>query len=114
MARVSGVGAVKLERYGAAFLEVITGDAPAPDHPARRKLAGRAAGPVFDRLMEAQVELSRGEMGTEKYLSCTHATLRQIAERRPGSLEDLARISGMGAQKADRFGPAFLDILHDA
>ena len=114
MARVSGVGAVKLERYGAAFLEVITGAAPAPDHPARRKLAGRAAGPVFDRLMEAQVELSRGEMGTEKYLSCTHATLRQIAERRPGSLEDLARISGMGAQKADRFGPAFLDILHDA
>jgi ATP-dependent DNA helicase RecQ len=111
MAQVNGVGATKLERYGADFLGVITGDAPAPDHPARRKLAGRDAGPVFDQLMAVQVDLSRGEMGTEKYLSCTHATLRQIAERRPGSLEGLARISGMGEQKAERFGAAFLDVL---
>jgi len=111
MARIGGVGAMKLERYGAAFLLVITGATPAPDHPARRKLAGRDAGPVFDRLMAVQVDLSRGEMGTEKYLTCTHATLRQIAERRPGSLEDLARISGMGEQKAERFGAAFLEVL---
>ncbi len=111
MARVSGVGATKLERYGATFLQVITGDAPAHEHPQRRKLAGREAGPIYDQLMQAQMDLARGDMGTEKYLSCTNSTLRQIAERRPGSLEDLARIKGMDEIKAERFGPAFLDVL---
>ncbi len=114
MARVSGVGATKLERYGATFLQVITGDAPAHEHPQRRKLAGREAGPIYDQLMQAQMDLARGDMGTEKYLSCTNSTLRQIAERRPGSLEDLARIKGMDEIKAARFGPAFLDVLAQA
>ncbi len=111
MARINGVGATKLERYGAEFLSIITGATPAHEHPMRRKLAGRDAGPIFDQLMAVQVDLSRGAHGTEKYLSCTHATLRQVAERRPGSLEDLARVSGMGEQKAERFGAAFLDVL---
>ena len=39
MARIGGVGAKKLERYGDTFLEVITGEVEAV-HPARRKLAG--------------------------------------------------------------------------
>jgi ATP-dependent DNA helicase RecQ len=50
-------------------------------------------------------------MGTEKYLSCTHSTIRQIAERRPDTLEELARIQGMGDLKVERFGPAFLDVI---
>jgi ATP-dependent DNA helicase RecQ len=110
MARINGVGAAKLERYGATFLEVITGDAPEV-HPARMRLAGSAGGPLFDRLQDVQAGLSRGEDGIGKYLSCTQATLRQIAERRPNSLDDLARIPGMGPQKVDRFGPAFLNVL---
>ncbi|MCW3783815.1 DNA helicase RecQ [Defluviimonas salinarum] len=110
MARVSGVGAKKLESYGAAFLAVITGAAEAM-HPARMKLAGRAEGDVFDRLMNAQAELSRGEDGTGKYLTCTPSTLRKIAETRPRCLDDLERIGGMGALKAERFGTAFLEIL---
>jgi ATP-dependent DNA helicase RecQ len=114
MARVSGVGAKKLDRYGAAFLEIITGDAPDAVHPARRKLAGRAAGDLFDRLLAVQQDLSRGEDGTGKYLSCTHSTLKQIAERRPSCKDSLERITGMGAQKVDRFGDAFLDVLRDA
>ncbi|MBF9034795.1 DNA helicase RecQ [Rhodobacterales bacterium HKCCE2091] len=114
MALISGVGAMKLEKYGAAFLEIVTGDAPAEVHPARRSLAGRGAGPVFDRLMAAQADLMRGEDGTGKYLTCTQSTLKHIAERRPDCLESLARIPGMGEQKAERFGAAFLDVLREA
>ncbi|WP_417603843.1 DNA helicase RecQ [Primorskyibacter flagellatus] len=113
MARIGGVGAKKLESYGTAFLEVITGAAEEM-HPVRRKMAGRASGALFDRLQEAQARLSRGEDGTEKYLSCTTATLRHIAERRPGTAADLEAIQGMGAQKVARFGPAFLDAIHEA
>ena len=111
MASISGVGAKKLERYGTAFLAVITGDAAAELHPARRALAGRDAGALFDQLQEAQNHLARGEDGAGKYLSCTHSTLRHVAERRPRSLEDMARLPGMGAQKVERFGHRFLEIL---
>ncbi|QXT39782.1 DNA helicase RecQ [Gymnodinialimonas ceratoperidinii] len=114
MARISGVGATKLERYGTAFLQVITGDAPEPVHPARRALAGRDAGDVFDRLMEVQQDLMRGDDGTGKYLSVTHSTLRKIAERKPASVHDLSRIAGMGEKQIDRFGDAFLDVLREA
>ncbi|MBE0552452.1 MAG: DNA helicase RecQ [Rhodobacteraceae bacterium] len=114
MMGITGVGARKLESFGAAFLAVITGAAAAPLHPARMKLAGQPAGDIFDRLAEAQLALARGEDGTGKYLSCTHSTLRQIAERRPSTLSELAGIQGMGEAKIDRFGAAFLDILRDA
>jgi len=113
MARIGGVGAKKLERYGADFLAVITG-AVAETHPARRRLAGRTAGTLFDRLQDAQARLTRGEDGTGKYLSCTHSTLRHLAERRPASLEEMRRLPGMGAQKVDRFGAAFLDVLRES
>ncbi|WP_415183681.1 DNA helicase RecQ [Phaeovulum sp.] len=110
MARVSGVGAKKLESYGAAFLEVIAG-AVETLHPARRKLAGRDAGPVFDRLAEAQLTLVRGPDGLDRYLTCSQSTLRKIAETRPRNRADMARIGGMGEQKLDRFAEVFLAIV---
>ena len=110
MAGITGVGARKLESYGAAFLEVITGAAEGV-HPARLRLAGRPEGALFDRLAEVQLQLARGEDGTGKYLTCTNSSLRQIAERRPSTLSELAAIPGMGEQKTDRFGPAFLAVL---
>ena len=111
MAKVSGVGAKKLETYGRTFLEVIAGAVAQQVHPARRRLAGSEAGPLFDRLQEAAVALVRGEDGTAKSLSLTASTLRHVAERRPGTEADLARLPGMDDARAERFGPAFLDIL---
>lgn len=113
MAGITGVGAKKLESYGAEFLAVITG-AVEVLHPQRMRLAGREAGIVFDRLADVQVALSRGEDGTGKYLSVTHSTLRIIAERRPSTLTELQRIQGMGDQKVERFGEAFLTVLREA
>ena len=112
MAQVSGVGAKKLESFGQTFLEVIAGDVPEM-HPTRRRLAGRSAGGLYDRLEETQTGLIRGPDGTGKYMSCTNTTLRHIAERRPGSLDELARIQGMNEAKADRFGAAFLAVLQE-
>lgn len=101
MARIGGVGAKKLESYGAAFLSVIAGEAPEM-HPARRALAGRASGALYDRLAEAAQRLARGEDGTEKPLSLTASQLRRIAEDRP---RDLSRY--LDAARLDRFGAAF-------
>lgn len=112
MAGITGVGAKKLESYGAAFLEVITGAAETL-HPARMRLVGMPEGALFDRLAKVQLTLSRGEDGTGKYLSCTHSTLRQIAERRPSTLAEIQAIQGMGKQKVERFGEAFLAVLRN-
>jgi len=113
MAGITGVGAKKLESYGAEFLAVITGSMEQL-HPQRMRLAGREAGAVFDRLADAQLALSRGEDGTGKYLSVTQSTLRLIAERRPSTLTELQRIQGMEDQKVERFGAAFLSVLREA
>jgi ATP-dependent DNA helicase RecQ len=112
MSHISGVGAKKLERYGQTFLEVIKGDAAeVPDHPARRKLAGRAAGEVYDRLLAAQARLNRGADGTGKPMSCSASLLARIAALGPGAGEQLDRL--LGDRLAERFGTAFAEILED-
>ncbi|MGV6849331.1 MAG: DNA helicase RecQ [Marinibacterium sp.] len=112
MARIGGVGATKLDRYGAAFLQVIAGERPDPVHPARRKLAGRDAGTVFDRLQEAQSRLLRGGDGTEKPLSCSTSELARVARMQGDDPAMLERL--LGERKAARFGAAFLDVLREA
>ena len=111
MARIGGVGAKKLETYGRAFLDVING-ASEQMHPTRRKLAGRDAGQVYDQLLQVQTELSRGSAGTDKPLSCSAAQLAKVAQLRGADENALCRL--LGDRRADRFGPAFLDVLRDA
>ncbi len=112
MMRITGIGAKKLESFGAAFLSVITGLTPPELHPARRAVAGTAAASIYDRLLAVQVDLARGTDGTGKHLSCDPSTLRHIAQRRPSTLSEMVQISGMTEAKIDRFGAAFLEVLH--
>jgi len=111
MAGVSGIGAKKLESYGAAFLEVINGEAEVM-HPQRRKLAGRGAGDVYDQLLEVQAELSRGALGTDKPLSCSASLLAKVAQMRGADEAAMERL--LGDKRAERFGAAFLDVLRAA
>ena len=108
-ARINGVGATKLEKYGSEFLQVISGETTANVHPARRALAGRAAGDVFDHLCQIQMELVRGPTGTEKPVSCSASLLRKVAEQHPTSRDALDNL--LGPRRAERFGDAFLDAL---
>ena len=109
MARIGGVGAKKLEQYGDAFLAVINGEA-AQMHPARRKLAGRDAGDLYDRLAEVGSQLARGADGLDKPLTCSATLITRVAETRPRDPDQMARI--LGEKRAERFGHAFLDVLH--
>lgn len=111
MARIGGIGAKKLDRYGAAFLEVITG-ACEDMHPTRRKLAGRPAGELFDRLLEVQAGLARGSGGIDKPLSCSASLLAKVAASRPQDADTLERL--LGERRSERFGNAFLDVLREA
>jgi len=109
--RLNGVGAKKLEKFGAVFLEVINGEATPHVHPARRKLAGQSAGDLFDRLKTAQLRLANGEDGIQKPMYCTNAQLAKIAGQRPKDRSALERL--IGVPKAERFGAAFLALCQE-
>ena len=111
MARINGVGAKKLEKYGTTFLEVVTGLVSPPVHPLRRKLAGRNQGDVFDRLLAAQAALANGENGHDKPMSCSASLLAKVASLRSADTHAMERV--LGDRRAERFGAAFLKVLHD-
>ncbi|WP_394178809.1 DNA helicase RecQ [Yoonia maritima] len=108
MAQIGGVGAKKLESYGRDFLEVIAG-AVEETHPARRKLAGRSEGEIYDRLLEVQATLSRGPHGVDKPMSCTASALAKVAQMRAADASQLERL--LGERHAERFGEAFLEVI---
>ncbi|MEL6883448.1 MAG: DNA helicase RecQ [Pseudomonadota bacterium] len=111
MAQINGVGAKKLQNFGDAFLSVITGETETV-HPMRRKLAGQAAGTLYDQLLAVQADLSRGPDGTDKPLSCSASQLAKVAQLRPDDTATMERL--LGDRRAERFGPAFLDVLRQA
>lgn len=111
LARIGGIGAKKLESYGAAFLQVLAG-AQAPVHPMRRKLAGRDQATVYDRLMAAQSDLSRGADGTGKPMTCSASQISKLAQLHRPDMGAIQRI--IGDRHTDRFGDRFLEILREA
>ena len=108
--KLSGVGAVKLERYGKAFLEIINNNFQEL-HPSRRRLAGKEAGKIFDQLQAMQLELMHGAYGHDKPLVCSASVLAKIAAVKPRDMEALKGL--LGDRKTERFGVAFLKILLD-
>ncbi|MEO0504173.1 MAG: RQC domain-containing protein, partial [Pseudomonadota bacterium] len=111
MAAINGIGAKKLQSFGAKFLEVITG-AVEEVHPTRARLAGREAGTIYDQLLAVQADLARGSDGTQKPLSCSASQLAKVAQLRQPDEGALERL--LGDRKAERFGDAFLDVLRAA
>ena len=111
MARIGGVGAKKLETYGREFLSVIAGKVEAV-HPARRKLAGRSEGEVYDRLLAAQAALTRGPDGADKPMCLSAGLLAKVAQLRAADMDNLTRL--IGDRYAERFGAAFLQVLEES
>lgn len=51
------------------------------------------------------------EHGVPPYVIFPDATLLEMLRSQPATLGDMARISGVGARKLERYGQAFLDVL---
>jgi ATP-dependent DNA helicase RecQ len=81
--------------------------------PRRRRARNRSDGPtdpVFEALREARRKLA-AEAGIPPYVIFHDSTLREIAERKPRSLDELSGIQGVGAVKLERYGEAMLAAL---
>ncbi len=92
-------------------MQIITGEAAVATHPQRRKLAGRDAGALYDRLLEVQGMLARGPDGLDKPMSCSASLLAKVANAKPSDQSAMERL--LGERKAERFGAAFLDVLSE-
>jgi ATP-dependent DNA helicase RecQ len=65
---------------------------------------------LFDVLREVRLKIARAR-GVPPYVIFHDTTLREMAERRPKTFDDLHDIYGVGAKKAADFGDAFLDAI---
>jgi ATP-dependent DNA helicase RecQ len=68
--------------------------------------------PLFEALRVKRRELA-AEAGVPPYVIFHDATLRELAERRPQTLSNLALISGIGARKLEAYGEAFLSVIRE-
>ena len=73
----------------------------------RRRTADGPADPLFEALRARRRELA-AEAGVPPYVIFHDSTLREIAEYRPASLAELARVQGVGEAKLKRYGEAML------
>jgi ATP-dependent DNA helicase RecQ len=67
---------------------------------------------LFDALRDVRLRIAR-ERGVPPYVIFHDTTLRQMAERRPSTMDDLHDIYGVGAKKAADFGDDFLDAIRE-
>ncbi|MEX2211247.1 MAG: ATP-dependent DNA helicase UvrD2 [Gaiellaceae bacterium] len=83
----------------------------------RRAAAPRAEakpeGPVFAALREWRLARAKAD-GVPAYVVFHDRTLAEIADRAPRSLDELARIAGVGPAKLDRYGADVLAALRVA
>ena len=55
-----------------------------------------------------------GKQNLPAFMVFNDATLREMAEKKPMSIDELLNISGVGEKKAARYGNAFLRVIEDA
>ncbi|NDK38150.1 DNA helicase RecQ [Pseudoxanthomonas gei] len=67
---------------------------------------------LFGALRDLRAQLAR-EQNVPAYVIFHDSTLRNIAEQRPESLDDLGRVGGIGGTKLERYGPQVLEIVRE-
>jgi ATP-dependent DNA helicase RecQ len=88
--------------------------------PVLRKKPARRSGAVsdadralWDALRERRKELAK-ERDVPPYVIFHDATLMQMMEYRPASLDAMLGLNGVGPSKLDRYGEAFLEVIRNA
>ena len=90
--------------------------AVSPRTMARRAAAGELS-PADEKLLANLYALRKRLASKQKlpaYMIFPDATLRQICEKKPASMEELLSISGIGQMKADRYGALFLRLVEES
>ncbi len=68
---------------------------------------------LFEKLRRLRLDLSK-KLGVPPFVIFHDKTLIEMASLRPGSREEFLQINGIGEQKAEKFGDAFLKAINEA
>jgi ATP-dependent DNA helicase RecQ len=71
-----------------------------------------AAQPLFEQLRSWRAGAAK-ERGVPAYVVFPDATLRELATRRPASLQELSTVGGVGEKKLEAFGEELLGVLRE-
>lgn len=115
MAKVHGIGAFKLKKYGKRFLSLLRdyekekgkeNQFSSPDKELERKT-------VFMKLSALRLSLSKKEKKAP-FQIFSDKILKEIVEKEPQSEEELRLIKGIGPKKAEQYGRLFLEEMNRA
>jgi RecQ family ATP-dependent DNA helicase len=101
LADVEGVGPALAEQLGGAILGALS--------PRHQKPALAGEGPLADLLRQWRAGVAR-QMGVPAYVVLPDSALRAIAQERPQSRNDLARIRGSGPRALAKFSDELLHL----
>ncbi|MEP1230690.1 MAG: DNA helicase RecQ [Litorimonas sp.] len=120
-------GALKITEKGLAVMEghetfeckaIVTAKANKRAEGKRKNTASQTAlserdQGLLSRLKAKRMDIAR-DLGKPAYIVFSDATLIDMAKKRPDSPEAMLDVSGVGAVKYEKFGPAFLDLIQGA
>lgn len=98
-----------------AYADVLAA-APAPEAKSRRRAVRHTPAPTpeaaeaFEVLRGVRSVIAR-EAGVPAYIVFTDAALLEMALSRPGTLDELREIPGVGPKRCARYGERFLEAL---
>jgi ATP-dependent DNA helicase RecQ len=118
---LSGFGSVKLTEksfpvlrgeHGIAFRKEIDSPKVKTKTSSKRetKVAPLQSDGLWQALKAKRLELAH-EQGVPPYIIFHDSTLIEMHEKKPNSLDELAKISGVGQTKLQRYGSAFLEVI---
>ena len=77
-----------------------------------RKVDTSVDGPLWDALREQRLKLAHTQ-GVPPYVIFHDASLQEMLETRPRTLEEFTTITGVGEKKLKRYGQVFLNVLNE-
>ncbi|MFW2588415.1 DNA helicase RecQ [Sagittula sp. SSi028] len=81
--------------------------------PAVKALVSEEHAPMFSALKAKRTALAK-DARVPPYMIFNDRTLIEMAETRPRTLDDMARVGGVGAKKLESYGMAFLEVINGA
>ena len=87
------------------------------EKPRRAKPAAGSLSEADEKLLNALYAVRKrlaGKQNLPAFMVFNDATLREMAEKKPMSIDELLNIGGVGEKKAARYGNAFLRVIEDA
>ncbi len=79
---------------------------------AKEAFAGANDNPLWQALKAKRLALAKAQ-GVPPYVIFHDATLLEIHNRKPQTLDELGQISGIGQAKLQKYGDAFLEVLEE-